>query len=236
MAYLRQRLRILLAGDELKLAQWTLEAERRWALICAIVLVLGCAVYGATFGLWRSGGQGFFTALKFPLVVVVTCAGNALLNGCLAIVLGTGMGFRQSSLAILMSFAIMAIILAAFSPIMLFLYWNVPGPYKPMGATGQEITLLAHVTVIAFAGVMGNRRLWQLLRRLTGSAEKAHGVLFSWLASNLLMGSQISWIVRPWIGSAGRPVSFFSEEPFRGSFFEAVWNAAQHLFSSSIHL
>ena len=39
----------------------------------------------------RSGGpqQAFFTAVKMPLLIFLTCGGNALLNGLLAQVLGT---------------------------------------------------------------------------------------------------------------------------------------------------
>jgi hypothetical protein len=226
-----QRLKILLAGDAEKLAAWTEQADSRWLWTCVAVFSASCAIYGATFGLWRSEIQALATAIKFPLVVLLTCAGNTLLNGSLALVLGAGMSFRQSGIAILMSFTIMGLILAGFAPVMVFLCWNVPSISSAQAQTGQHITLLAHVALIAFAGIMGNRRLWQLLHHFTGAAKRAHVVLLTWLAGNLLLGSQISWILRPWIGQAGRPVHFFSPEPLRGNFFEAVWHAAQSLLN-----
>jgi hypothetical protein len=226
-----QRLKILLAGDAEALAAWTEQADSRWLWTCVGVFSASCAVYGATFGLWRSEFQALATAVKFPLVVLLTCAGNTLLNGSLAMVLGAGLNFRQSAAAILMSFTIMGLVLAAFAPVMVFLFWNLPSIDSPRAATGQHITLLAHVALIAFAGIVGNRRLWQLLRHFTGAAGRAHVVLLTWLAGNLLLGSQVSWILRPWIGQAGRPVSFFSPEPLRGNFFEAVWHAAASLLN-----
>lgn len=226
-----QRLKSLLAGDAEKLAAWTGEASPRWIWTCAGVFGLSCAVYGATFGLWRSEAQALATAIKFPLVVLLTCVGNTLLNGSLALVLGAGMSFRQSGIAILMSFTIMGLILAAFAPVMVFLCWNVPSIHSAQAATGQHVTLLAHVILIAFAGIVGNRRLWQLLRHFTGAARRANVVLVAWLGGNLLLGSQISWILRPWIGRTGSPVHFFSPEPFRGNFFEAVWQAVRSLLN-----
>jgi len=226
-----QRLKILLAGDAEKLAAWMEDADARWIWTCLAVFFASCAVYGATFGLWRSETQALATAVKFPLVVLLTCAGNTLLNGSLALAMGTGMSFRQSGVAILMSFTIMGIVLAAFAPLMVFLFWNVPAFESPEAPIGQNITLLAHVALIAFAGIVGNRRLWQLLHRFTGAASRANLVLLAWLAGNLLLGSQISWILRPWIGKAGRPVSFFSPEPLQGNFFDAVWHSLRALLN-----
>lgn len=224
-----KRLKVLLAGDAETLAAWTRAADPRWIWTCVWVFSLSCAVYGATFGLWRIGIQAVFTAVKFPLVVLLTAAGNVLLNGSLALVLGAGLGLRQSVTAILMSFVVMGLVLAAFAPVMVFLWWNVPGFADADALTGKRITLLAHVGVIATAGVVGNHHLWRLLRHLTGSAGRANAVLGSWLAGNLLLGSQISWILRPWLGRPGVPERFFSPDPLWGNFFESVWRTFRTL-------
>lgn len=226
---LRERFRGLLAGDARRLSAWLDEPGWRWPGVCALVIVLGCGGYGITLGLWRDPVQSAYTAVKFPLLIFITCAGNALLNGCLALVLGAGLGFRQTMVAILMSFAIVAMILAAFAPIMLFLLWNTP-PLAGRGTTGHSITLLAHVTLISFAGVAGNHRLLLLLKHHTDSARTAWTVLLAWLGGNLLLGSQVSWILRPFVGSPGLPVEFLRDDPLRGNFFESVWGALHRLF------
>lgn len=228
-----RRCKILLAGDPRQLAGWMAEADFRQAAACLGVFAVSCACYGATFGLWRSELQALYAAIKFPLVVILTCAGNAVLNGILALVLGTGLSFRQSTLAILMSFTITGLILAAFAPLVLFILWNAPSIDSVESATGGRIMLLTHVGLIAFAGFVGNHRLWRLLRHLTGSAARASTVLFAWLAGNLLLGSQISWILRPWIGRAGSPLRFLSEDPMWGNFFHSIWRVAHHLFTQS---
>lgn len=230
LMYLR-RFRALLAGDPGRIARWTTEFDFRWAAACLGAFTAGCAVYGAAFGLWRGELQAFYVAVKFPLVVILTCAGNALLNGLLALALGAGLSFRQSGLAILMSFTITGLILAAFAPLVLFILWNTPSIDGADSATGGRIMLLTHVGLIAFAGFVGNHRLWRLLRHLTNSAAKANAVLCAWLAGNLLLGSQISWILRPWIGRVNSPLRFLSEDPMWGNFFHSLWRVAHNLFT-----
>jgi len=200
-----------------------------WLSYCTVILI-GSALYGFTLGIWRAPLQALYTAIKFPLLIFLTCAGNAALNGMLAHILGLGLSFRQTSVAILMSFAIAAIILAGFSPITLFIWFNAP----PLGSTtaifGHSLMLLSHVCAIAFSGVMANRRLFSFLRNVRGSGAAARAVLLSWLGGNLFLGAQLAWNLRPFIGSPNLPVQFLRGDPLRGNFYEAVWRAFRHLF------
>src|SRR5262245_55836246 len=74
--------------------------------LCVAVIIFGAGLYGAVMGCWRSALQSVYTAIKLPLVVLLTTAGNGLLNGMLAPLLGLRVGFRRSSVIVLMSFAI----------------------------------------------------------------------------------------------------------------------------------
>jgi predicted membrane-bound spermidine synthase len=87
-----------------------------------------------------------------------------------------------------------------------------------------------HVGVIAFAGVAANLRLVQLLRRLSGNAAVARRVLAAWLVGNLFLGSQLSWILRPFIGAPGLPVEFLRSTAFKGNFYETVAGSFLGLF------
>ena len=198
---------------------------------CAFAILVGCGLYGATVGIWRAPVQGAYTAAKFPLLIFLTCAGNALLNGILAQLLGSGLSFRQTSLAILMSFATAALVLGALSPITLFVIANAPPLASSQAVAGHSVTLLMHVAVIAYAGVLGNHRLHRLVERMSGSRAIALRVMISWLAGNLLLGAQLAWVLRPFIGSPHIPVQFLRDDPMRGNFYEAVWRALTHLLS-----
>ncbi len=104
--------------------------ELGWFATYCLAIVVGSSVYGATIGLWRAPLQSVFTAIKFPLLIFLTCFGNGAVHGMLAQLLGSGLSFRQTALAILMSFAIASIILGGFSPITLFILYNAP-PLSP---------------------------------------------------------------------------------------------------------
>src|SRR4051812_48823015 len=91
------RLSRLLAGDTPSLRRWLDEPGWRWPAICCATIFIGGGVYGITLGLWRDGLQAIYTAVKFPILVFLTCGANAALNGCLGQLLGSGLGFRQTT-------------------------------------------------------------------------------------------------------------------------------------------
>ena len=70
------------------------------------------------------------------------------------------------------------------------------------------------------------------MRDLSGDARVARRVLLAWLGGNLLLGSQLSWILRPFIGSPTLPVEFLRATAFKGNFYETVFRAALHLLGS----
>jgi hypothetical protein len=198
------------------------------------VIFAGAGAYGAAMGSWRAPQQALYTAIKFPLVILLTSLGNALLNGMLASLLGLNMGFRRCLLVIFMSFTIASAILGSFSPLMLFLVWNTPpvGAATTANSAAYGFMQLATVGIIAFAGVMANLRLIPLLRNLSGNSATALRVLFAWLAGNLLLGSQIVWLLRPFIGNPAIPVEFLTSHALEGNFFEAVFYDLRRLIFS----
>lgn len=215
---------VLLRGEREHLADWvrTITAGRVLVLLAAIVV--GSGLYGVAMGSWRGEGQMACTGLKFPLILLLTTLGTALLNGMLAPLLGLNLGLRQSVVAVLMSFALAAVVLAGFSPLVLFLTWNV----TPLtaGAPVPEFTYallrLTHVLAIGFAGGTANLRLLQLLEHLAGDRLVARRVLGAWLLSGLLLGSQLVWILRPLLGTAE------SLLPTEKKFFLNYWGECLH--------
>jgi hypothetical protein len=223
---------VLLRGEIESLRTWSEGWHIGRLALCAGVIFTGAGLYGAAMGCWRSPLAALFVAIKFPLIILLTTFGNALLNAMLAPLLGLNISLRQSFLAILMSFAIASTILGAFSPLTAFLVWNAPPMTPDMSLSGGTYSFikLTHVIVIAFAGVAGNLRLLQLLRQLSGSPAVAGRVLLAWLAGNLFLGSQLCWILRPFIGSPGLPVEFLRDTAFRGNFYENVFQSVLRLF------
>ena len=224
-------LKALLNGQSSVLQSWLKAGARRPVTLCIGAVLVGSGLYGAAMGSWRSPLQGAFVALKFPLIVLLTTAGNALLNSMLAPLLGLHLSFRESLKAILMSFAITGAVLGAFSPLAAFVTWNCPAmdPNIAISGTTYSFIMLVHVGVIALAGIAGTLRLGQLLRALSPTAVVARRVLLAWLAANLFLGSQLSWILRPFIGSPVMPVEFIRATAFKGNFYETVFGSLRRV-------
>lgn len=226
-----RRLARLCLGRPEELAGWLDERGARWPLSCCAFIVCGCSLYGAVVGLWRAPLQAAYTAVKMPLLIFLTCGGNALLNGMLAQVFGSGLSFRQTWLAILMSFTIFSLIVAALSPVAFFIFLNAPPMTSSARGFGHSVTLLSDVLFIAYAGIAANRRLLLLLKYKCETPATATRVFWSWLAGNLFLGAQLAWVLRPFIGSPQLAVQFLRDDPLKGNFYESVFHAFLHLFS-----
>lgn len=227
-------IRELLAARAETIGAWLAEPLAKRLAAQVAIIILGAGIYGATLGLWRSPLQALFVAIKFPLILLLTTLFNALLNGMLAQLLGLSVRFMDSFRLILISFATAAVILAGFSPLTFFALWNAPPLKNTLSATREVYSgiILMHVAAIATAGIAANIKLLQSLRTLSGDALRARLILFSWLAGNLLLGSQLVWNLRPFIGAPYLPVEFLRPTAFEGSFFEAVLFALRQLFAN----
>ncbi len=225
-----QRLRDLCWGDHEAIARWLDERDPSWMLVCCLAIICGSGLYGGAVGLWRSPEQAVYTALKMPLLIFLTAGTNALLNGLLAQVLGSGLRFRHCAFIVLLSFTLASMILGALSPIIVFLVFNTPPLHSAARSVGHSVTLLSDVGFVAYAGVVANRRLLRLLQNVCTSTQAGSQVFWSWLAVNLLLGAQLSWILRPFIGSPNLPVQFLRSDPFHGNFFESTFRALVRLF------
>jgi hypothetical protein len=191
----------LLRGDAGRLAACPGAERLGRGLGWVALIVVGSGLFGAAIGWWRSGTQAVYTGLKFPLVILATTVLNTLINALLAPLLGLDLRFRQCFEVVLGTFTTAAAILAAFSPLVVFLVLNVPrlepGTVIPVEAyRGVQLT---EVSLIAFAGIVAHARLARWLTLLSGDRAVARRVLLAWLATNLLLGSQATRIRREFL-------------------------------------
>jgi hypothetical protein len=202
---------------------WLRDLPMSKALGLLGVVVMGFAIYGFTVGAWRAPEMGGYVAVKMPMLVLLTLGCNAFLNGLLGMLLHGSLGFRQSLMALLWAFATAAVLLASLAPVTLGLAWNAPTPDAPNAATAHAGYLLSHTVLIAAVGIFSNIHLHRLLHGSGGKGSLP--TLIAWLAGNGLLGSQFSWILRPFFGSPQLEVAFMREDAFEGTFHEAVWRS-----------
>ena len=221
---------VLLRGEPDSLQFGIEQFKARQMTFYLVVIVVGAGAFGAAMGCWRAPLQALYTAIKLPLAILLTTLGNAVLNALLAPLFGLNLRFHQTVLAVLMSGTIACAVLGAFSPLLFFVIWNSPTNVSQATSVAYNAVQLLEVAIIAFAGIAANVRLLQLLTRFSAQRISALKVLFGWLAGNLVLGTQLCWIMRPFIGSPGLPVQFFRPDAFRGNFFESVWGSLSRIF------
>ena len=221
----------LLRGETEVLARWMARPARPWHS-SVLLVILGAGLYGGAIGLWRSPLQAVYSALKLPLILLLTATGNAFLNAVLAPLLGLPITLRQSLRCVLAGFAISAVFLGSLAPIVAFETWSLPalGDDFRSNSRGFYILQTTQVAAIAIAGFAGNARLFQLLCHLAGNRETARRVLVAWLLGNFLLGTQVGWILRPYFGAPALPVEFLRPHPLQSNFFEAIGAALRSLF------
>ncbi|MFC4993036.1 hypothetical protein [Rubritalea tangerina] len=218
----------LCRGDHGLLNQWLTHKPRGLLATTIPCIILGCASYGFSMGLWHGGLMASYVAIKFPLLLFFTLLVNGLINGLLAQVLDSGISIRQSLQFLLTGFATMAIILGALSPITLALAFQAPHPHETGASDFHAASLLLHTLLIAYAGIISHATLLGFLKHFCTSPQAALQTFFAWLLGNLFVGAQLSWVLRPFFGSPNLAVAFLRDDPFRGTFYETVWRSFQH--------
>jgi len=201
-------------------------------------IILGTTIYGYSFGLWRSPLQAVYSAGKMPMLFFSVVVVSALINFMLAQLIGARMSFRQVLMAILVGMSVTAVLLGAFSPVILFFVLQVPGPLGLPGAgtiAGQCLMpvyqglLIAHVVLIAVAGISGNIRIFRILVMITGEKAIAWRILAVWLLITGFAGCELSWLMSPFLARPDLPVPFLNPNAFSCNFFEYLWRAITQL-------
>src|SRR5689334_4674151 len=86
---------VLLRGEPEPIKRWIDQFATPRTGLALLMIAVGTGMFGAAMGLWRAPRQAVFTAIKFPLIILLTTLGTALLNGMLAPLLGLNLRFTQ---------------------------------------------------------------------------------------------------------------------------------------------
>lgn len=197
------------------------------AWICLATSVVMSAIYGAVMGSTNFlQGEDFSLAVKLGMMLNTAVKVPVLFLLTLFIVLppiyvsialsGTRLSFRQVMGWLLAATAVMATTLASMATVAFFF---------GLTTNSYNFMKLLHVLFFAYAGVVGIRFLLQCFDELWETAGKrpSSGLLFIWLLLYGFVGTQLAWVLRPYIFSPGQPFELF--RPREGNFYESVWRS-----------
>jgi hypothetical protein len=150
--------------------------------------------------------QCFLTALKVPALFLLSLLVCALALYLMNLFFGLGLHFTPAVTLMFFGLAATGVMLGVFAPIAL-LFSVVTENY--------HFIKVMHLGIFFFAGLVGVVMLREGLTRLApdgfGSRIKVHAMLFSWLMLYCLVGGQIAWTLKPFLGTPYLPAT----PPFR---------------------
>jgi len=178
------------------------------------ILVLS-AIYGATMGLYGGGLQILYSAIKVPMLLLVSLYVTVPSYYVLYSLLGGKRTMSQTVMLLLLGFTVMSTVLIAFVPVNLFFLLTSPKSYE-----SHNFTALLNIAIFTLGGffaltyfVKGAETLYR------GSSEKWKPAFI--LGSIILMfvGTQLAWVLRPFFNYYEQFI-----RPVEGNFYTAVVN------------
>lgn len=175
------------------------------------------AVYGAIAGAYGGGLQIISSAIKLPalyLITLIICLPTLFFFD---ILFGSKLDFRQYVTMALTSVAVISVLLFSFSPVILFFLISIKD---------YVFFLLLNVLVMTITGAIGVRLFYKGMRDMVSGPEAIEQnlrryLLQGWVLLYALVGSQLGWTLRPFLGVEGEPFQIFRPE-IDGNFYAQV--------------
>ena len=195
---------------------------RQIGLFLSIICLL-CGSYGLVMGIPSGVLQMISSALKVPLLFLLTLFVCFPVLYVVNVLMGARLSFIQSFALILSALGLNSILLASCAPIVLF--------FTITGANYHFLKLL-HVLIFAFGGIWGMMALWRGLQVMCERSnlypKQAIRILQVWILIFAFVGTQMAWTLRPFLGDPGMAYEIFRSER-TGNFYQAVWYSIKNL-------
>jgi hypothetical protein len=188
-------------------------------------VVFACSLYGAVLAGWRSPRLSLYVAVKLPMLFLGTTAIVAVFNWMTASMLGSGLSFRSTVFVVFASMTIGCWIMLSMVPVALFFLVSgvsYSGTHDEL-RYAHNLILMTHISILALAGVAGNAALLKGLRRIVRRDCPAMQLFMFWLIAFAFVGCQMSWMLRPFVGSPFYPVAFMRPDALDRNFYEFVF-------------
>jgi RNA polymerase subunit RPABC4/transcription elongation factor Spt4 len=174
--------------------------------------IIYLALYGLVMGISNSWQQALMSALKLPVLFLVTLLICLPTLYFFNLLYGSQLTFGQTAALIMAAVTITAALTLAFASITLFFWLTVPD---------YEFFVLLNVGVLAITAWWGLSFLRQGMRHIQRVAPQARRILAVWVAIYAFVGTQMGWALKPFFGAPGQPFEFIRRT--EGTFYTSVF-------------
>jgi len=178
-----------------------------------IAILCLSAIYGATMGLYAGGLQILYSAVKVPILLLISLYLTVPSYYVLYSLLGGKRTLRQTVILLLSGFTIMATVLLAFVPVNLFFIITTPRSFE-----SHSFTALLNIAIFALGGffallyiIKGAKTLYQEPAGTWRPAFIIGSVIL------LFVGTQLAWVLRPFFNYYALFI-----RPLESNFYTAV--------------
>lgn len=221
-----------------------LESIRRdedlWAFsrVFTVIAIGMAACYGVVMGgtNWLQGQDTLPLNVEFLLMLITGIKVPVLYLLTLFIVVapiyvsstfvGSGISFSQMVALLLSSTAVMATTLASMASVAFFF---------SLTTTNYSFIKVLHVAFFAYAGLAGIAHLLRGFEEVAPGAKRTatRWIFVLWLVLYMFVGTQMAWILRPFVGSPGMEFQVFREKS--GNFYENVFESVGNVFDEEAY-
>lgn len=200
--------------------------------------VISLGLYGAVMGMSRNLLQALSSAMKLPVLFLLTLAICMPTLYLFNLVFGSRLTLRQSIAMVLVAITVTSMLTLAFAPISIFFLISAPD---------YEFFKLLNVVILALSGIIGLSFLVNGMGRINAlnnaPPEHAEGapatnntteqpvnmkLLYVWIVLYGFVGTQLGWTLRPFFGDPGAEFALFRQ--IEGNFYVNIIQAVIGLF------
>ncbi len=197
----------------------------RYILNHFLIMILFSFIYGIVMGSYNGFLQALSSGIKVPILISLVILICFPAFYVIQSVLGSKLTLIQMLSVILSGFVLISSIMVSFAPIVIF-FLLTGGNYSFMK--------LLHVGIFALSGLFGMRTIIETLKF---SCEKKNvypkigvQVFKFWIIILAFVGAQLSWSLRPFIGSKDQPFQLIRHQ--EGNIYKALIMTIEDLIKS----
>jgi hypothetical protein len=175
-------------------------------------------------GMYNGVLQALSSAIKLPILFLFTALICVPSLYTFNVLLGQRFKFLQTVALMMMTLGTTTILLVSLAPIAFFFTLTTPDNY--------QFLILMHVLIFALCGIYGVRYLYRGSSYIAFRMEQPLNnlLLRLWIVIYAIVGMQLGWRLRPFIGSQGIPFELLRND-IGGNFYITVWTSLLELFS-----